>query len=177
MTTDNISIVFAPTLFSSSDPNPLASLQYSSALCGLLKRMIERQDAIAQGVRKNVESKTNKKVVNADALFQAQHLVGEMYKGYDGEGLELEEEELEAIKELLEDDLESVPYSEIPADLQEACLAGDISISSDYSQKEDTQWNSPSAGLGRPVSWFTSNPQSVAPKKPPPPPPRVLSPR
>ena len=109
MTSDNMSIVFGPTLFSSSNLDPLAALQHSTVICELLKKMIDNQKAIVKGVHRCSVIKTSKKTINAKTLRQMQKQVQEVYHVEEGDD-ELEEEELEAIKELLEDDF--IPVSE-----------------------------------------------------------------
>lgn len=75
--------------------------------------MIRFQKEITEliGNNTNTRFKNMKKTVNASMLFKKQHMVTELY-GADFEADELEEDELEAIKELLIDEL--APTDDIP---------------------------------------------------------------
>jgi len=73
MHADNMSIVFAPTLFARRDQTALEQLGYSGWTCKLLTEMIESQEEICKAVKPNV--KMMSKTIHASTLFRQQDMV------------------------------------------------------------------------------------------------------
>ena len=111
MSVENLSIVFAPTLFYGDDPDLLSALEDSTIICNLLTKMIIHHEEIADKTTRTNKFKNAKHTMNVSTIFKQQHTIKEMYSPEDLDFDEMDQEELDTIKALLEDNYEAVPIS------------------------------------------------------------------